>query len=166
MEEPDKTSQSKQRQRISITTFGLACLCFLLPFCVLTCGNDRIDEKTYSGIDMMLLRFGNENPGFGGYADIFTILAFVMIIGGLILSIFKGNYIWRSISGSAAVVCLMILYVYVRDQIKYSSHEMANFIEVKFRIGYFLALFFALVGAILNFRYDREEKAEKKKAGT
>lgn len=162
-ENPVATSW-KKRPVFSITGFGLACLCFFLPFCILTCGDNRIDQKSYSGVDIILADYSDENPEFA-QANLITTAAFAFLLAGLILSFFSRTFLLRSIAGSVAVIFLMFLYVYLRDRVKYSSHEAAAFLEVKFRIGYFLALFFSLLCVVLNFTVYREE-AEKKKAGS
>lgn len=147
-----------KRSWVSITTFGIMILSFFFTFCVFTCGGERMSEKVYSGVDLMTMRLAEGNLDFG-FADIITGLAFLSAIIGLILSFFSKNTILKVVVGFAGVFFLMLLYVYIKHQIKQSSEAMAAWIAVKFKFGYFLALISGLTAAFWNLtKYQKRKK--------
>jgi len=146
-----------KRSWFSVTTFGIMILSFFFTFCVFTCGGERMSEKVYSGVDLMTMRLAEGNQDFG-FADIITGLAFISAITGLILSFFSKNHILKVVAGFAGVFFLMLLYVYIKHQIKQSSEAMAAWIVVKFKFGYFLALIAGLTAGFWNLRKYLEAK--------
>lgn len=68
------------------------------------------------------------------------------------------KHILIAITGLTGVFFLMVLYVYIKYQIKQSSEAMASWIVVKFKFGYFLAILSGLYGSFWNLRKHLEIK--------
>lgn len=143
---------------ISITSFGIMMLSFFFTFCVFTCAGERISEKTYSGIDIMTMRMSEEVNYDFGMANIITWLAFISAMAGLILSFLRKKPILIAMTGFTGVFFLMLLYAYIKYQVKQSSDAMASWMVVKFKFGYFLAIFSGLYGSLWNLRKHLEIK--------
>ncbi|MCX7743188.1 MAG: hypothetical protein N2167_01350 [Flavobacteriales bacterium] len=154
----NKASIENNYPWISITSFGVMILSFLFTFCAFTCSGERISEKTYSGIDIMTMRLNEEAYRDLGIADIITGIAFFSAITGFVFSMFRKKNILIALIGFIGVFFLMVLYVYIKYRVRQSSEIMVSWIEVKFKIGYFIAIISGLLGSLWNLRKHLETK--------
>lgn len=143
---------------LSITSFGIMMLSFFFAFCAYTCAGERISEKSYSGFDIMMMRMNEVGNYDFEIPGIITWLAFMSAMAGLIFSFLRIKNILIAITGFSGVFFLMILYVYLKYQVKHSSDSMVSWIEVKFKFGYFLAIISGLFAGIWNLRKYLETK--------
>ena len=158
----NEVNSHKKYPWISITSFGVMMLSFFFTFCVFTCAGERISEKSYSGFDIMMMRMSEVGNYDFEIPGIISWLAFMSAMAGLIFSFLRIKNILIAITGFSGVFFLMILYVYLKYQVKHSSESIISWIEVKFKFGYFLAIISGLFGSIWNFRKHLEIKKPPK----
>lgn len=157
-----------------VGSFSLFIVSFFLPFVVLTCSGRPI-EKELSGVDLLLQTYNhdesgelNSNQEKDKWIQFIVGIAITSGIVGLGISItsFKNKYLWQSAAGFVAVVFLSILYLYLKNKvIKYGSTQQSFiFLEMKFRPGYWLALFLSIYhGVFYSTKYISERKSFKNK---
>lgn len=138
-------------KRISSGAFGLAILCFLLPFVSVSCSGQKI--VTFTGLQLVTGTSFNEpkqhaNQSKKIKAEPFAVLALASgIIGiGFTFSRSKKSAATAAALGAIGLVMLLILQSNLRDALLKEGGPLQLGIE----IGYWLAALFYVAAAGLN----------------
>lgn len=153
------------RRFFSPVIFGLALMCFFLPWITVSCSGQKI--VTLSGIQLATGTTIKEPKMFEGserpysYAkrskgsserikgDIFAIIALLASIGGIGMGFLKDreSSIGSAVTGSIGVISLIILSIRLNNQI---LKEGGGLLQLDYRIGFYLTLFFFLSATVIN----------------
>lgn len=143
--------------------FGLAALCFLLPFITVSCSGTKL--ITVTGLDLVTgSRQINTGSGFnmevkGGNnkidRELFAILAFLLALGGLVLALLRK--VPAKILGlisAAGTVCMLLLY----RSLNHQATVQGEGVKVEFEPGFWLTIVVFIAGIVLHFLPMADEK--------
>jgi hypothetical protein len=137
----------------SPATFALAIICFFLPFTTLSCSGQKIE--TFSGIQLVTGTEIQEPVPFGQAKtkrvnpEPLALLAFLSLVGGLGLSFFRarGTTGASAVAGGLACLFLLALKSNLTSEV---SKQAQGLIQISFEPGFYLALIFSLLAAVLS----------------
>ncbi len=156
-------------KRLSPTIFGIALICFLLPWVTVSCEGKKV--VTLSGIKLMTgmtieepkkLRAGRgftypyaeqlkqySQQSNNTNREVLAILAFLVAIGGLGLSFLRDRKgIWGpAVAGAVGAILLLILSAKLNNDI---LREGEGLFQLDYRIGFYLTLLLFLSAIGVN----------------
>lgn len=142
---------------ISSAVFGLALLCFFLPFVSVSCGGGKV--MTLSGADLVVGRAADRNDK---KIDPEPMAIFCVIAGaaGLIASCRKGQPASTAAAalGGLAAVLLLLLKEKLNDEVRRKGDGV---IRLEFEPGYWLSLGGYLGAAITSFAASASARREQ-----
>jgi len=140
---------------LSLATYGIVLICFLLPFVNVTCDNEQVGN--FSGIKLLtgVTIDRSDSDLFGGSGkqkaepELLAIVAFCCGVVGLAFS-FKDNkinFIIRILVGGFGTAMLALLTSRIKEGV---LKESGGLLQVNFGIGYYLCLIFFLAAIGIN----------------
>ncbi len=145
-------------RKYSPAAFGLAILCFVLPFTHISCQGERV--ASLSGLQLVVGTeiSGAELQGFGDMRDAsrekvnpepLAILALVIAIVGVAVGFRKDKKgrIASIAAGAAGAVVLLLLKLKIDNEV---ATEGEGLLEVAYGSGYYLAFLFLIGAAALH----------------
>jgi len=152
-------------KKLSPSIFGIALICFFLPFIEVSCEGQKI--ATFIGIQLVTGTRIERPAAFGGGEQVqrvegepLAILALFSAIVGLGLSFLKGkkSSIAPAIIGAAGLILLLVLKIKLDSNILKEGQGM---LQLKYGIGFWLTFLFFLFAAGLNaFLFSQRDKAQ------
>ncbi len=152
-------------RKISPAIFGLALICFFLPFVNISCGGQKF--MSFTGVQLVTGTTINE-PGMFGQkqnnkvqGEFLALLAVVAVVVGLILSFLKDrtSAILTAIIGGAGAVLLLLLKSKMDNDV---FREAEGMIQLEYTIGFWGAFLLNITAAVLNVFHLSQSKEETK----
>lgn len=144
-------------KKISPAVFGLALICFVLPFVTVSCNGQKV--MSLSGIQLMT-GTSIEQPGmFGGKGQAkkvdgepVAIIAFIAGIAGLGLSFMKNRKSSIIPAGLGLIGLIMLLVIKIRldGQVNIAGGATMGLLSLSYGAGYWLAFILYLLASCLN----------------
>lgn len=149
-------------RKLSISTFGFALFCFLLPFVTVSCGGV---ELTFSGLELVT-GTSIETPSAFGQVETeevsgepLAVFALICVLLGLALAIFsKGHPRVFLILGLGGVVFLVLLAFKLGADLDARGEPI---LSLSFRFGFYLCLLSLLTIAAVSGYGVRRLRPEK-----
>jgi hypothetical protein len=146
------TEKIENIKKISPTIYGLAFICFFLPFTHISCQGEKI--ATLTGVQLVTgttieppEMFGNKREARQLDPEALAILAFLCTFGGAALSLLRGKngVLASAITGCLGLISLLFLKAKIDNEV---LREGEGALRVEYGIGLWLALllFIAAIG--------------------
>lgn len=140
-------------RKISSAIFGIALICFLLPWVNVSCQGQKV--ASFTGIQLVTGTTIEEPQIFGPAkkrkinGETFAILAFLAVIAGCIFSFSKGKIGSAApvVAGGIGVVLLFLLKSKIDGDV---MKQTGGMLLVNYAIGFYLTLILSLSGLGVN----------------
>ncbi len=152
------------QRRLPAGIYGLALLCFLLPFVAVSCQGERV--ATFTGVHLVTGTMVSQQRGKPERvpAEPFAILASLAGIAAIGFTFKRGQLregVLGAVAGVTGFLALLALKFKIDDEIQRKGDGM---FQVAYEPGYWLTLILFICGSALNFRIYRQE-ARSESAG-
>jgi len=140
-------------KKLSPATFGIALICFLLPWVRISCQGERV--ASFSGIQLVTGTAIEEPQMFGPKkerkvnGEPLAILAFLTAIAGFGIGFLKGKK-WRIGSAIASGVGIILLFMLKSKLNNDILRESENVLQVDYGVGFYLTLIFFFFAILVN----------------
>ncbi|PIR71965.1 MAG: hypothetical protein COU42_02990 [Candidatus Nealsonbacteria bacterium CG10_big_fil_rev_8_21_14_0_10_36_24] len=160
------TTKIEWVKKISPAIYGLALVCFFLPFSHISCQGEKI--ATLTGVQLVTgTTIGSPEMSFGSREnrqvdpEPLAILAFLCTFGGVGVSVLRGKkgVLASAITGCLGLTSLLLLRTKIDNEV---LREGEGAFRVEYGIGFWLALLLFIAAIGLNaFLFSQLRKKEE-----
>ncbi len=155
-------------RHIRASVFGLAAICFLLPFVVVSCPDKG--RASVTGVEIAFgatikgERFSTVTPDQHITPQPLAILALACAVGGIVFSYLKKNPAF--VLCTAASAGGIALLVFLRNRITVQAHVLAgDSLVLRYEIGYSLAMAAFILALVVTLALNPSRKMSLLTAG-
>jgi hypothetical protein len=150
------------RKKISPAIFGLALICFFLPWTTVSCQQQK--AITFTGIQLVTGTTVKQPQLFGVKqskevrGESHAVIAMILVVAGFIVSIIPGSVarVASALAGGITAILLLMLKAKIDSDI---LREGGGLIQINYEIGFYLTLLLSLstiaMSVFLSI-YDKE----------